>query len=236
MRCIIVDDEKWALDLLEDNIRQVPFLHLVKACRNALEATAVLQTTPIDLLFLDIQMPDISGLDFVRAIQGRSKVILTTAYSEFVMEGFELEVEDYLLKPIPFPRFLKAVQRILQAGSDAPVPEPGVDDYFFVKTELKGKMLRVNFSDIDYFESMNNYVAIHHNGIKTLALLTMKDLENRLPPARFMRIHRSFIIPVDKITAIEGNMVMLRNVREGILLGETYRPAFLEKMRGKMLQ
>jgi DNA-binding LytR/AlgR family response regulator len=183
-------------------------------------------------------MPDISGLDFIRAIQGRSKVILTTAYSEFVTEGFELEVEDYLLKPIPFPRFLKAVQRIQQAPSntETPTPEPGVDDYFFVKTELKGKMLRVNFSDIDYIESMKNYVAIHHSGVRTLALLTMKDLEDRLPPARFMRIHRSFIIPVDRITAIEGNMVMLRNVREGILLGETYRPAFLEKMRGKMLQ
>jgi two-component system LytT family response regulator len=234
--CIIVDDEQHAIDVLEHYVKQIPSLHLLASFANPLQALELLNREKVDLLFLDIQMPDISGLDFVRAIQGRSKVILTTAYSEFVMEGFELEVEDYLLKPIPFPRFLKAVQRILQAGSDAPVPEPGVDDYFFVKTELKGKMLRVNFSDIDYFESMNNYVAIHHNGIKTLALLTMKDLENRLPPARFMRIHRSFIIPVDKITAIEGNMVMLRNVREGILLGETYRPAFLEKMRGKMLQ
>lgn len=234
--CIIVDDEQHAIDVLEHYVKQIPSLHLLASFTNPLQALELLNREKVDLLFLDIQMPDISGLDFIRAIQGRSKVILTTAYSEFVMEGFELEVEDYLLKPIPFPRFLKAVQRILQAGSDVPVPEPGVDDYFFVKTELKGKMLRVNFSDIDYFESMNNYVAIHHNGIKTLALLTMKDLENRLPSARFMRIHRSFIIPVDKITAIEGNMVMLRNVREGILLGETYRPAFLEKMRGKMLQ
>jgi DNA-binding LytR/AlgR family response regulator len=117
-----------------------------------------------------------------------------------------------------------------------PAADTGVDDYFFVKTELKGKMLRINFSDIDYIESMKNYVAIHHNGIKTMALLTMKDLEDRLPAARFLRIHRSFIIAVDKITAIEGNTVLLRNVKESILLGETYRPAFLEKMRGKMLQ
>ncbi len=152
-------------------------------------------------------------------------------------EGFELEVEDYLLKPIPFPRFLKAVQRVQQARSDAETPtaEGSVDDYFFVKTELKGKMLRINFKDIDYIESMKNYVAIHHNGAKTLALLTMKDLEDRLPANYFLRIHRSFIIAVDKITSIEGNMVLLRNVRESILLGETYRPAFLEKMRGKIL-
>jgi len=236
--CIIVDDEQHAIDVLEHYVKQIPSLRLLASFTNPLQALDLLNREKVDLLFLDIQMPDISGLDFIRAIQGRSKVILTTAYSEFVTEGFELEVEDYLLKPIPFPRFLKAVQRIQQTqpGEQHSAAEVGVDDYFFLKTELKGKMLRVNFSDIDYIESMNNYVAIHHNGTKTLALLTMKDLENRLPQARFMRIHRSFIIPIDKITAIEGNMVMLRNVREGILLGETYRPAFLEKMRGKMLQ
>jgi len=236
--CIIVDDEQHAIDVLEHYVKQIPSLRLLASFTNPLQALELLNREKVDLLFLDIQMPDISGLDFIRAIQGRSRVILTTAYSEFVTEGFELEVEDYLLKPIPFPRFLKAVQRIqhVQSGEQHTVAEVGVDDYFFVKTELKGKMLRVNFSDIDYIESMKNYVAIHHNGIRTLALLTMKDLEDRLPQARFMRIHRGFIIPVDKITAIEGNMVMLRNVREGILLGETYRPAFLEKMRGKMLQ
>jgi DNA-binding LytR/AlgR family response regulator len=235
--CIIVDDEQHAIDVLEHYVRQIPSLRLLASFTNPLLALELLNREKVDLLFLDIQMPDISGLDFIRAIQGRTKVILTTAYSEFVTEGFELEVEDYLLKPIPFPRFLKAVQRIQQAqpGMESSSSEPAADDYFFVKTELKGKMLRVNFSDIDYIESMKNYVAIHHNGVKTLALLTMKDLEDRLPQTRFMRIHRSFIIPIDKITAIEGNMVMLRNIREGILLGETYRPAFLEKMRGKML-
>src|SRR5581483_5844345 len=156
--CIIVDDEQHAIDVLEHYVKQIPSLRLLASFANPLQALELLNREKVDLLFLDIQMPDISGLDFIRAIQGRSKVILTTAYSEFVTEGFELEVEDYLLKPIPFPRFLKAVQRIQQSEPD--IPEPGVDDYFFVKTELKGKMLRVNFSDIDYIESMNNYVAI----------------------------------------------------------------------------
>lgn len=236
--CIIVDDEQHAIDVLEHYVKQIPSLQLLASFTNPLQALELLNREKVDLLFLDIQMPEISGLDFIRAIQGRSKVILTTAYSEFVTEGFELEVEDYLLKPIPFPRFIKAIQR---AQSTSPSADPSatdatVDDYFFVKTELKGKMLRINFSDIDYIESMKNYVAIHHNGMKTMALLTMKDLEDRLPAARFLRIHRSFIIAVDKITAIEGNTVLLRNVKESILLGETYRPAFLEKMRGKMLQ
>jgi DNA-binding LytR/AlgR family response regulator len=239
--CIIVDDEQHAIDVLEHYIKRIPSLQLLASFTNPLQALELLNSQKVDLLFLDIQMPEISGLDFIRAIQGQSKVILTTAYSEFVTEGFELEVEDYLLKPIPFPRFLKAVQRIQQTQSAQPATESsateaGFDDYFFVKTELKGKMLRINFKDIDYIESMKNYVAIHHNGMKTLALLTMKDLEERLPATHFLRIHRSFIIAVDKITAIEGNTVLLRNVKESILLGETYRPAFLEKMRGKILQ
>ncbi|HVW59171.1 MAG TPA: LytTR family DNA-binding domain-containing protein [Puia sp.] len=236
--CIIVDDEQHAIDVLEHYVKQIPSLQLLASFTNPLQALELLNREKVDLLFLDIQMPEISGLDFIRAIQGRSKVILTTAYSEFVTEGFELEVEDYLLKPIPFPRFIKAIQRVQSTppATDPAAADTGVDDYFFVKTELKGKMLRINFSDIDYIESMKNYVAIHHNGIKTMALLTMKDLEDRLPAARFLRIHRSFIIAVDKITAIEGNTVLLRNVKESILLGETYRPAFLEKMRGKMLQ
>lgn len=236
--CIIVDDEQHAIDVLEHYVKQIPSLHLLASFTNPLQALELLTREKVDLLFLDIQMPEISGLDFIRAIQGRSKVILTTAYSEFVTEGFELEVEDYLLKPIPFPRFLKAVQRIQQASvtPDTPASEPAADDYFFVKTELKGRMLRINFRDIDYIESMKNYVAIHHNGVKTMALLTMKDLEDRLPAAYFTRIHRGFIIAIDKITAIEGNMVMLRNIKEGILLGDTYRAGFLEKMRGKILQ
>jgi DNA-binding LytR/AlgR family response regulator len=236
--CIIVDDEQHAIDVLEHYIKQIPSLQLLASFTNPLQALQSLNNEKVDLLFLDIQMPEISGLDFIRAIRGRSKVILTTAYSEFVSEGFELEVEDYLLKPIPFPRFLKAIQRLQSPSSSlgASAADTTIDDYFFVKTELKGKMLRINFSDIDYIESMKNYVAIHHNGIKTMALLTMKDLEERLPAAWFLRIHRSFIIAVDKITAIEGNTVLLRNVKEGILLGDTYRPAFLEKMRGKILQ
>jgi|SRR5882757_8287079 len=239
--CIIVDDEQHAIDVLEHYVKQIPSLHLMASFTNPLQALELLNREKVDLLFLDIQMPEISGLDFIRAIQGRSKVILTTAYSEFVTEGFELEVEDYLLKPIPFPRFLKAVQRIQQTrpatpDTTSPIAEAGVDDYFFVKTELKGKMLKINFKDIDYIESMKNYVAIHYNGTKTMTLLTMKDLEERLPSRYFLRVHRSFIIAVDKIIAIEGNTVLLRNIKEGILLGETYRPAFLERMKGKIIQ
>jgi DNA-binding LytR/AlgR family response regulator len=239
--CIIVDDEQHAIDVLEHYVRQVPSLHLLASLTNPLQALEILNQQKIDLIFLDIQMPGISGIDLARTIRGRTRVILTTAYSEFVSEGFELEVVDYLLKPVPFPRFLKAVQRAQQLiaapPSTAATQEDGSDDdYFFVKTELKGKMLKINFRDIDYIESMKNYVAIHHNGARTMALLTMKDLEDRLPARQFMRIHRSFMIAVDKITAIEGNTVQLRGVKEAILLGETYKPLFVERMKGKMME
>jgi len=249
--CIIVDDEQPAIDVLEHYVRQIPSLELVASFTNPLHALQLLNERAVDLLFLDIQMPEISGIDLIKAIRGRSKVILTTAYSEFVSEGFELEVADYLLKPVPFPRFLKAIQRLQDQQEPAPSvavrpqqPTPGgasddndlSGDYFFVKTGQKGKMLKINFKDIDYIEGMKNYVAINHDGTRTLALLNMKDLEERLPARYFMRIHRSFIIAVEKILSIEGNMVHLQGITQELLLGDTYRPAFLDRMKGRLLQ
>jgi two-component system, LytTR family, response regulator len=234
--CIIIDDEQHAIDVLTHYVNQISSLEIVASFTNPLQALQFLNERSVDLLFLDIQMPEISGIDLVRAIRGRSKVILTTAYSEFVSDGFELEVTDYLLKPVSFPRFLKAVQRAAMPPSEILAEEDLAGDYFFVKTELKGKMLRINFKDIDYIEGMKNYVAIHHGGNKTMALLNMKDLEDRLPNRYFMRIHRSYIIALEKINAIEGNTVLLHKVPEGILLGETYKASFLERMKGKMMQ
>ena len=241
MTCIIIDDERHAIDVLEHYVRQIPDLQLLASFTNPLEALQFLNKASADLLFLDIQMPEISGIDLIRTIPNRTKIILTTAYSEFVTEGFELEVADYLLKPVPFPRFLKAVQRVQQAIAINSAREPAdtgelADDYFFVKTEMKGKILKINFREIDYIEGEKNYVAIYHTGVKTMALLNMKDLEDRLPARYFMRIHRSFIIPLEKIVAIEGNSVSLRAIKEKILLGDTYRAAFLERMKGKIMQ
>jgi DNA-binding LytR/AlgR family response regulator len=237
--CLVVDDEQHALDVLTLYINQTPFLQLVKAVTSPIEALEIVNTRKIDLVFLDIQMPEISGLDFARTIHGKSKVILTTAYSEFAAEGFDLEVVDYLLKPIPLPRFFKAVQRVLNAVTST-VSMPATDehledDYIFVKTEVKGKMLKINLKDIDYIEGMKNYVAIHHGGLKTMALLNMKDLEERLPRKHFSRVHKSFIVSVNKIIAIEGNMIQLKNVKADILLGDTYKSSFHELMKHKLL-
>lgn len=239
INCLIVDDEQHALDILVHYVENTPFLNLVAATTDPVEALNLTSTNKIDLLFLDIQMPIMSGIDLAKNIQGKSRIILTTAYSEFAAEGFELEVIDYLLKPIPLSRFLKATHRALNAIISSSIVIPNDDqlgdDYFFVKTEFKGKMLKINIREIDYIEGMKNYVAIYHNGQKTMALLNMKDLEERLPKKHFMRIHKSFIVPINKISAIEGNQVFIKNVKAEILLGETYKPAFLEIMRGKII-
>jgi two-component system LytT family response regulator len=238
INCLIVDDEQHAIDILVHYVKQTAFLHLLHATTTPLEALQIVNTQKVDLIFLDIQMPEISGIDFIKTIRGRSKVILTTAYSEFAAESFDLEVVDYLLKPVPFPRFLKASQRALNliaSGISQVNDELVDDDYIFVKTELKGKMLKVNLREIDYIEGMKNYVAIYHNGQKTMALLNMKDLEERLPRKHFMRVHKSFIISIPKITAVEGNQILLKNVKADILLGETYKPGFLEMMKEKIM-
>jgi len=239
IKCLIVDDEQHALDILVHYVKNTPFLELVAATTDPVEALALTATHKVDLIFLDIQMPVMSGIDLAKNIQGKSRIILTTAYSEFAAEGFDLEVLDYLLKPIPLPRFLKAAHRALNAITSSTISIPNEehigDDYFFVKTEFKGKMLKINLKDIDFIEGMKNYVAIHHAGQKTMALLNMKDLEERLPKKHFMRIHKSFIVAVNKIAAIEGNLVVIKNVRADILLGETYKAAFLELMKGKII-
>jgi DNA-binding LytR/AlgR family response regulator len=202
-----------------------------------LEALQVVTTQKIDLVFLDVQMPELTGIDFIKAIHGKVKIILTTAYSEFALESYELDVVDYLLKPIRFPRFLAAVQKAVKDINDIPSPvSDKADDFIFVKTEAKGKLLKINLADIDYLEGMKNYVAIYRSGQKTLVYTSMKELEERLHNNKFLRVHKSFIIPVNKITGIEGNIVRLKNVQAEILIGESYKAGLMEIIRDKMIQ
>jgi two-component system, LytTR family, response regulator len=239
INCIIVDDEQHAIDILVHYVKQTPHLHLVASFTNPIEALQLLGQQKIHLVFLDIQMPELSGIDFIKAIQGKSKVILTTAYSEFALEGYDLYVVDYLMKPIRLPRFLAAVQKAISQitqPNEASQQESAEDDYVFVKTESKGKLLKINLADIDFIESMKNYVAIHRAGQKTLVYTTMKELEEHLPKKQFIRVHKSFIIPVSRITGIEGNLVRLKNVTAEILIGENYKAELMEIIRGKMIQ
>ncbi len=237
MNCIIVDDEQHAIDILVHYVSQVPHLNLVSTSTNPMEALQTVASQKIDLVFLDVQMPELSGIDFIKAINGKAKVILTTAYSEFALEGYDLDVVDYLLKPIRFPRFLQAVQKATAlTETNTPQPTQEEDDYIFVKTESKGKYLKINLADIDYVEGMKNYVAIHCGTKKTLVLTSMKELEERLPKNQFMRIHKSFIIAINRITGIEGNQVLLKDVNAEILIGDSYKPELMELVKNKMIQ
>ena len=232
--CIVVDDEQHAIDILMHYINQTPMLSAVGNTTNPIEALQLVATQKVDLVFLDIHMPDLSGIDFIKALNGKAKVILTTAYSEFALEGYELDVVDYLLKPIRLPRFLTAVQKAAKALKEEEV-EDIEDDYIFVKTESKGKLLKINLAEIDYIEGMKNYVAIHSGGSKVMVYTAMKEIEDRLPAKYFMRIHKSFIIRIDRITGIEGNRLMLKNVQAEIIIGENYKNELMEKVKGKLL-
>jgi DNA-binding LytR/AlgR family response regulator len=237
INCIIVDDELDAIDILTYYVNQAPILKLVTTTTNPLEALQIVATQKIDLVFLDIQMPQLSGIDFTKAIAGKTKVILTTAYSEFAVEAYDLEVVDYLLKPIPFPRFLIAVQRAAKQINESyaaalPTTE---EEYIFVKTEAKGKLLKIELSEIDYIEAMNNYVAIYRGGKKTLVYTTMKELENKLPATQFIRVQKSYIVPVAKIIGIEGNKLLLKHIEADIVIGESYKSKLMEIIKNRIV-
>lgn len=242
INCIVVDDEQHAIDILVHYIQQTPWLNLVATTTNSIEALQIVSTNKIDLAFLDIQMPELTGIDFIKAVNGKVKVILTTAYTEFAVESYDLDVVDYLLKPIPFPRFLTAVQKVSRESEkeDAATASTEIEtiegDYIFVKTESKGKLLKINLDDIDYIEGMKNYVAIHSGQQKTLVYTSMKDMEERLSKKEFIRVHKSFIIPINRITGIEGNIVRLKNVKAEILIGDSYKPDLMEIIKNKMIQ
>lgn len=233
IRCLVLDDEQHAVDLLVSYIKRVPFLELAYSSTDPMEALALLNTANVDLIFSDIEMPELSGIEFTKALGGSHHVVFTTAYSSFAMDGFEHDVVDFLLKPITFTRFLKSAQKAmtLMSSFDKTKVEEERKDYFFVKTEQKGKLIKVNFSEIDYVEGMRNYVGIYKNGELVAALMNMKDLEALLPPAQFVRVHNSYIIRISAIQMIEGNIVRLKNVTGSIPIGITYKNAFMERIK-----
>lgn len=233
MNCIVVDDEAHAIELLTLHIEQTPFLKLVGTATNPAEALQLLNNTDVDLIFLDIQMPGMSGIELLQVLNGRYKVILTTAFREYALEGFDHQVVDYLLKPIFFPRFLMAVQRAQVVVSP---PKNETEDFILVKTEYKGKLVKINTHDIIYIEGKGKYVCFHtRDGEQITALLNIGGLEEKLPAERFMRIHKSFIIAVPFIIMIQGNTVQLEFTKNQIPVGQTYRDSFMAQMMDKVL-
>ena len=208
IKCIITDDEPFARKGLQGYIQQIDFLDLRGVCENALELNSLIKQESIDLLFLDIEMPYMTGIDFLKNLPTRPRVIFTTAYEKYALQGFELEVLDYLLKPIPFDRFLKAANKAFDYFRQQQASTP-TEDYIFVKAD--SKLEKIQFSDILFVEALENYVAIYTREKKIITHLALKMLQEKLPPASFIQPHKSYIVAVDKINSIEGNILHISN-------------------------
>jgi len=224
LRCLAIDDEELALELLEDNIKQVPYLELAGKCSNALEALKFLQQHSVDLIFLDIQMPGLTGLQFIQSLTQKPMIILVTAYESFALEGFNLDVVDYLVKPVALDRFIKACNKAFELynlkakrGSSEEI----IPDYFFVNVEYS--MVKIEFADIKWIEGLKDYIRIvlKSTSKPVITRMSMKSLEEQLPSSKFIRVHKSYIISIAAITSVRKNSVFIGP--EEIPVGDNFK-------------
>lgn len=243
VRCIAVDDEPLALDIIESYIGKLPFLKLVRTCSSATEAMQVLQEEQVDLMFLDIEMPELTGIQFLNILKHQPLIIFTTAYPDYALEGFNQDAVDYLLKPIPFDRFLKAVTkaqerlqrngRAMEAPHPAPAPQAAPEqDFMFVKADYK--TIRVDFKDILWIEGLKDYIIIQTKDQKIITLLSMNKMMEKLQDSKFLRVHRSFIVSLQKIDSIEKSRIRIGN--KEIPIGEVYKEQFLKWVEENNIQ
>lgn len=237
IKCLVVDDEALARKLLQTYIERIPYLELVATCKNPVEASGFLQSTSIDLMFLDIQMPQISGVDFLKTLAKRPLVIFTTAYEKYALEGYELDIIDYLLKPFGFDRFFQAVNKVpprLNISTESTKVSPSSfevapqieKDFLLVKSEHR--VHRLKYKDILYIQSMQSYVSYYTNKERILSLNTMKKLEVDLPSHQFIRIHKSYIIAIEKIEVLEGNQIVIGKIK--LPIGASYREEVMKRI------
>lgn len=227
LNCLIVDDEPLALDLMENYVKRTPFLHLVARCSNALEVLHILREEAVDLIFLDIQMPELNGLELSRVIDSHIKIIFTTAFEQYALEGFRVDALDYLLKPISYPEFLKAANKALhwfEMTRETQVSSVE-EDCIFVKSDYK--LVKVELDKVCYIEGLKDYVKIYLEGVVSpiVSLISMKSLEEILPHS-FIRVHRSFIVNLNKITIIERNRIVFGKVY--IPVSDSSKDKFME--------
>ncbi len=227
LRCLAIDDEPLALELLEDNISKIPYLQLMAACSNPLEAMKVLQDESIDLIFLDIQMPGLTGLQFIQTITQKPMFILITAYEKYALDGYTLNVVDYLVKPVALERFTKACNKAQELHYLKTKPATGGTtaqaNYFFINVDYS--MLKVVFADIIYIEGLKDYIKIHLKSTSKpiIARMSMKGMEEQLPASVFIRVQKSFIVSKDYVTAIRKNSIFIGNIE--IPVGDNYKEA-----------
>ena len=231
IECLIVDDEPIAREILEDHISKISTFHIVDSCKNAIEAFHIINSQKVDLIFLDINMPDISGLSFAKSINKNIKIIFTTAYREYAVDGFDLQAVDYLLKPISFERFLKAVNKYLDENlHTATVSEEHVitesNDFIFVRSERK--MVKINFSDITYIESLCDYIKIHLHDKTVITREPISSIEIKLPQGNFLRVHRSFIVSLKNIASFTNETIEING--HEIPISRSYKESVLKKL------
>lgn len=229
LNCIIIDDEPLAIDLIKDHVSKINFLSLQATFTNPIEGMHYVNDHSIDLIFLDIQMPELTGIQFMKIMQKDCQFILTTAYDEFALEGYDYNIIDFLLKPITFERFTIAANKAKDRIAKGIQPRPTQTDkgYIFVRSEYK--IQKINLSDILYIEGMGDYVNIQTQAGKLLTLENIKSFQERLPSSRFMRVHKSFIIPFEKIEFVEKNRVKIQD--QLIPVSATYQKEFLERLK-----
>ncbi|MEE9407130.1 MAG: LytTR family DNA-binding domain-containing protein [Polaribacter sp.] len=236
INCIIVDDEPVARKILESFVTKIPNLYLVKSCKNAMEAFEISNSQNIDLFFLDINMPDVSGLSLAKTLNKKSKIIFTTAYREYALDGFDLQAVDYLLKPIGFDRFLQAVNKyfetkIIVKNTSIEV-EKVKDDYIFVRSERK--MVKIIFDEILYVESLSDYIKIHTKDKILVTRETISNLEMKLPSQQFLRIHRSYIVNLNKTDSYTNEFIEIN--KNAIPISRTYKENVLKKLNENSLK
>jgi DNA-binding LytR/AlgR family response regulator len=231
IQCLIVDDEPVARDILESHLQKIDSINIVAKCKNAIEAFNMLNSTGIDLIFLDINMPEISGLSFAKSINKDIRIIFTTAYREYAVDGFDLKAVDYLLKPVSFERLLQAVNKFLDENvTVAPDKNEEIhhekSDFIFVRADRK--MIKITFSEINYIESLGDYLKIHLINKTIVTRETISSIEAKLPKNQFLRIHRSFIVSIDKTDSFTSEFIEIGS--KAIPISRSYKKEVLKRL------
>ncbi|MGQ3678616.1 LytR/AlgR family response regulator transcription factor [Tenacibaculum discolor] len=227
--CVIVDDEPIAREILESFIDKTPNLELISSCKNAMEALQVAQTENIDLFFLDINMPEITGLSLAKIINNKSQIIFTTAYRDYAVDGFNLSVIDYLLKPIAFDRFLQAIQKVTEptnSNMKVSTENDNKKDFMFVRADRK--MVKINFKDILYIESLGDYVKVFTNNDTVITRETISNFQATLPSDCFIRVHRSYIVSISKISSYTNEYIEI--AKKAVPISRSYKESVLQKL------
>jgi DNA-binding LytR/AlgR family response regulator len=232
LRCIILDDEPLARQGMEEYVKEVPFLHHQASFESAVTAASFLADHPVDLILLDIRMPKLTGIEFLRGLKEPPLIIFVTAYPEYALESYELDVVDYLVKPVSLSRFQKAVQKALEVFSWRQPGKPYEHaDHFFLKCDHKFE--KIQYRDIMFIEAMQNYCIVHMPGKKLISYITLAAMLDKLPFAQFLKVHKSYIVSLEKITAIDGNDIMIQS--NAIPIGRSFKDEVMQKVIGKNL-